>query len=1437
MTNNEIQYKAFRFRMEADKTTFAYEVKRVRALWDPGLSIPGTGRRGGWRCPVGTRYGGQITDRFGRNCGWGVARRIANAITNVGDRLENVDDRRRGRRVSKRNRRMVGRLQRNAEAGRAERGLRNVAERLDGETAETLTPPRTPSVDAPDIDAPESETPKPRTRRVRNQRKPRGQLGRGWRGVLDPNGRRYWERDDRGWRDGSDGFIDVPEGGDIPEGGAPATPDADTPTPTRPGAGRRRREREVVADDDLDGRRRPSRRETLEDIFFGPDYNPPKRDGRELGEIVFVDGKPYKWQANPNARLIGAGPQRKGDWVPASATDLENDRVYKKRLKNLQGEKPKGAPDPEGKRFIWNDDEGDQWEYNPLDDRWSLQGNVKKRREAEKKDEEDRKKDDERRRKRNEERQREQQGEAQDATDQPPRRPPLDSDDRDAGLRESERRRVRREIDEPGAPRTEEGDTPQAEEQPKPRKPRKRRVQASDQRAQESATRKPAGDNAPAGTQKKPTERIDLTEEMVELDLAPGESAPDERSFRNVNNRFPKNGLPDNAYWRDAKYDGNDKAELERRFGRYFGGDNNINNRGKVVNQELKRRRDAGEIKPARRRKKPDAQKEPQKPVSDVDLPPFMPGTQLDDEVRKVQKALDDAKKIAAAINREEKDFVNIPERPSWRDTQNNRLGDDDRAKLEAALGQFYNNEGNLNERGRQIFNQIAEIKKNDSPKPPTPSTPNVSPIVKANSADELVAEIGANWRRLDEQEMAVVAREYGAAGGLNALAKNRDDGDIERIKNNADADQYINLQQANINEGGKQIEKLLKQLKDARTTRGGEMDSRRKRENLEAIARVSRDIRRRRDLIARAEAKRQGGFAVDAPEAAVLNLPNDNEGIAELNAGNAIGANVFSDGGLFSPALGRPLTKEEFNENVLKRRKDKKDSYLRMVEDEIRDLAPEELRERRNTVDKAVDAWRDGYDAARTLLEAELEKHKGKKLDALPREDQERLLFLANSVNDNAIEVEALRDMVTRYDDHLREAGMPRERAAPAADDLAGEFDGTGNMIPNEPSPVRRKLEPNKDAYDAAVKAVHEDGALIEEVADEIIIDAMFDEDLKISDGQRNFVLDTDKPLTKENIQKEGLNHFLLQGGKMENRRFNFELIKTYPGGNRSGVWEVMKVTDKKTGETWFLKAAVYGHNGAMLEGIGMRVAEVLQLGNDRAHLRIGAPVKDAITGKEHRWMIMRGIMDWDNPGGVVPRRDWMDVGDMAWNADPRDIAPEDAARIAVLDFVFKNNDRHAGNFMFNVDQNGKVRLGLIDHGLIGMGRGRQGDDDDARRVEPLTPEEWQEEVQKILRRLERQGVRGYQGEPNDGFSGLRGIGFQHQSPEARERFARIVSRSIRVLEKQIQSILSEEELQRAGMKLTAGERAHLDALRTVAVARLEHLKRHQEDLIRVFN
>ena len=177
MLQNVIDFKAKSFLSERNTSTMAYEVKAVRALWDPSLSIPGTNRRGGWRCPVGTRYGGQITDRFGRSCGWGVARRIANQISDIGQRLENVDDVRRGERVARRERRILGRLNpQDRGAGRLEQGLRGIAERLDsgsspsprGARRRTVVA-RPPSVDAPET--PRELTPAPPAPRAPRRRR------------------------------------------------------------------------------------------------------------------------------------------------------------------------------------------------------------------------------------------------------------------------------------------------------------------------------------------------------------------------------------------------------------------------------------------------------------------------------------------------------------------------------------------------------------------------------------------------------------------------------------------------------------------------------------------------------------------------------------------------------------------------------------------------------------------------------------------------------------------------------------------------------------------------------------------------------------------------------------------------------------------------------------------------------------------------------------------------------------------------------------------------------------------------------------------------------------------------------------------------------------------------------------------------------------------
>ncbi len=337
MQKNETNFKALTFLAEQTASTFNFEVKGVRALWDPSLSIPGTNRRGGWRCPVGTRYGGQITDRFGRSCGWGIARRIANQIADIGERLENIDDRKRNNRLAKRNARVQRFLARQNKPGLLERGARNIADALDGD-----------------------------------EKLPR---------QIKPSAR-------------------------------PSTPTAGSPKPDTPKKKRK--------------------------------------------------------------------PRRKGN------------------------------------------------------------------------------------------------------------------------LRESEARRMERELEQPGAPRT--------GEPPKPNKQRRRRRTATQQGAKRTARRKPEADFVDGAQPEKPIvapRRVETEPKPIvikpdsdfvgetnpdsvgEPDL--GDSLPDERSLRNVRNRFPKNGLPNNAYWRETNFpEGEEKNELERRFGRYYDGDGELNDRGDYVNRKLK---------------------------------------------------------------------------------------------------------------------------------------------------------------------------------------------------------------------------------------------------------------------------------------------------------------------------------------------------------------------------------------------------------------------------------------------------------------------------------------------------------------------------------------------------------------------------------------------------------------------------------------------------------------------------------------------------------------------------------------------------------------------------------------------------------------------------------------------------------------------------------
>lgn len=121
-----VEYKGLAFVHDNNFASIAYDLKASRATFDPNLA----GGNGGFRCPVGTRYGGQITDRYGRGCGFGVARRLVNAIGDGARRAERGLDKRRERRVQRRNAR-VGRQLGIRGYTAPGRGGRGMATRLD----------------------------------------------------------------------------------------------------------------------------------------------------------------------------------------------------------------------------------------------------------------------------------------------------------------------------------------------------------------------------------------------------------------------------------------------------------------------------------------------------------------------------------------------------------------------------------------------------------------------------------------------------------------------------------------------------------------------------------------------------------------------------------------------------------------------------------------------------------------------------------------------------------------------------------------------------------------------------------------------------------------------------------------------------------------------------------------------------------------------------------------------------------------------------------------------------------------------------------------------------------------------------------------------------------------------------------------------------------
>lgn len=353
------------------------------------------------------------------------------------------------------------------------------------------------------------------------------------------------------------------------------------------------------------------------------------------------------------------------------------------------------------------------------------------------------------------------------------------------------------------------------------------------------------------------------------------------------------------------------------------------------------------------------------------------------------------------------------------------------------------------------------------------------------------------------------------------------------------------------------------------------------------------------------------------------------------------------------------------------------------------------------------------------------------------------------------------------------------------------------------KPRRTGRKLGKSNLSEKAAIKALHEDGGKLEDVRDGIVVDAVIDDEIFADINGVRTPLDRQRLLSRGFVKGGNMR----QGQKFENRRYEFELVKVSGG---YGIWEVVKVKDKNTGEIWYMKTSQYGQNDGLLENIGMRAAQALEFGNDENHLRLNN-LQNPADGKPIRWMMMRDVNQWDH-GNMRVRRKFVDAA--RYNGARDRVEPRDAARLAVMDFVFANEDRHAGNFQVAEDANGVGRLAVIDNGLFMGGRVRQGENREA------TPAELRARGQALAGR----GVDEYERAHNNGIRGLQGV-YTHGDARRRAVFAAQGERAARRLREQLDDILSVERIEANGVKLSSVEKAHLEAVRIAAEGRLAYL------------
>ena len=386
---------------------------------------------------------------------------------------------------------------------------------------------------------------------------------------------------------------------------------------------------------------------------------------------------------------------------------------------------------------------------------------------------------------------------------------------------------------------------------------------------------------------------------------------------------------------------------------------------------------------------------------------------------------------------------------------------------------------------------------------------------------------------------------------------------------------------------------------------------------------------------------------------------------------------------------------------------------------------------------------------------------------------------------------------------------------------------------------------------YRDAVAQIHYGSGAVESLDDDIFAAAIFDESIMF-DGPAELSLLNPQgvDMTFEDIMTGNFDPSTIDDGMIfQNRRFTFKAIKGNKGDGYGGLWTVFKVTDKETDDVWYIKASTFGVNDGMVENIGMEASSLLDLAakNDIKEIRTGVrvPVVDwtspnwnSQSGRQVRWTAMKSIEAWDTPTPLKMQMDadgetsfWLDALELD-GLDAENVIPEDIAQITVMDYILDNLDRHDGNFKVAYDEQGNQRLGVIDNGLMGLGRGFE-----LLRIdfdEEILPEELDDLAEGFSKLTPAQ--YGSLGNGNTIFTAKNMPEFGarlHNDPEVREQFQDACEETIKRFRANIDRLLSAERMESRGIALSSVEKRQLEAIKTIAMKRLSYLEENRTAIL----